>query len=458
MAQNIGDQLNQLSIGKAHKKATVLIGVGLFFEYFEVFLAGVLSSTLQQKFHITTNLMPLLLGSSFLGMFFGALFLSKLADKYGRKKIFMMNLTIYSIATLLIAVSPNVGLVILFRFIAGLGLGSQPALCDTYLSEIIPAAKRGNFLAWAYTLAFLAMPIEGLLSRTLVPLSPFGIDGWRWIFVIGAFGAIIVFMGSRHLPESPLWLASVGRMEEAGKIYKKFAGNSSNGQEQFTQPTKNTASQKLPFSIIFTKPYIKGTLMIYVFQVFQTIGYYGFGTLAPVVLAAKGYTIASSLTYVTLTFIGYPLGSLISVPLMERIDRKWLVTLAALCMGIFGLMFGMSNTPVLIMIAGFIYTIVSNIFSNAYHALQVEIFPTAVRASASGSAYSISRLMSGLMPFILLPVLQKSGAPMMFSIVAAAMLIIILDVAILAPRTTGKSLVSLDQSNEPSESVMEVSK
>jgi len=447
----IGDRMNYLPIGKAHKKATTIIGIGLFFDFFELFLASVLSGVLQEKFHINAGLMPLLLGSSFLGMFFGAIFLSGMADKYGRKRVFIVNLTVYSVASLLIAFSPNVALVILFRFIAGLGLGSQPALCDTYLSEIIPASKRGKFIALAYTLSFLAVPIEGILARWLVPLSPLGVDGWRWIFVIGAVGAFVVFMYARNLPESPLWLASIGRTEEAERIYKDFAEGAALHDEQAVPASSHIMKQeKVPYADIFKKPLLKGTLMIYIFQIFQTIGYYGFGTLAPVVLASKGYTITHSLEYVALSFIGYPLGSLLSVPLMERIDRKWLVVLGAFFMGVFGMMFGMANSPSLIIIAGFIYTIVSNIFSNAYHTLQVEIFPTPVRAAASGGAYSISRLMSGLMPFILLPVLQHSGASMMFTVVAAAMLIVILDVALLAPSTTGKSLDMLGNSEQVS--------
>lgn len=448
----ISNRLNQLQIGKAHKKATALIGVGLFFEFFELFLAGVLSPVLQAKFHIGANIMPLLLGSSFLGMFFGAIFLSGLADKLGRKKVFILNLSIYSISSLLVALSPNVVLVILFRFIAGFGLGCQPALCDTYLSEIIPAASRGKFIAWAYTLSFLAVPAEGFLARALVPLSPLGIEGWRWLFILGAIGAVIVFAGGRQLPESPLWLASVGRLDEAEGILKKFAEGSNQQHVKVDFQTSNVSMQnkqeKLPLSTVLEKPFFKSTLMLYIFQIFQTIGYYGFGTLAPVVLAAKGYTITHSLEYVALSFIGYPLGSLLSVPLVERMDRKWLVVLAAFCMGVFGLMFGMASSPAFIIVAGFLYTIVSNIFSNAYHILQVEIFPTAIRATAAGGAYSISRLMSGLMPFILLPVLQHNGASVMFSVVAAAMLIVILDVSLLAPSTTGKSLDLMNNSNE----------
>jgi len=452
MASLIGERLNSLPVGKVHKKITTLIGVGLFFEFFEVFLAGVLSSVLQEKFHISANIMPLLLGSSFLGMFFGAIFLSGMADRFGRKRVFIVNLTIYSIASLLIALSPNVALVIVFRFIAGFGLGSQPALCDTYMSEIIPAQKRGRYIAWAYTLSFLAIPIEGFLARFLVPLSPLGLDGWRWMFLIGAVGAIIVFIGARSLPESPLWLVSVGRSGEAEKIYRKLAEGASVSEPKAapvkTQEITNKKQEKVPYSAIFKKPLLKGTVMIYIFQIFQTIGYYGFGTLAPVVLASKGYTITSSLEYVALSFIGYPLGSLLSVPLIERIDRKWLVVLSAFGMGVFGLMFGMASSPSLIIIAGFIYTIVSNIFSNAFHTLMVEIFPTAVRATAAGGAYSISRIMSGLMPFVLLPVLHSSGASMMFTIVAGAMLILILDVGLLAPSTTGKSLELVDHSGQ----------
>lgn len=86
---------------------------------------------------------------------------------------------------------------------AGLGLGAQPALCDAYLSEIIPTAKRGKYIAWAYTLSFLSIPAEGFLARMLVPLTPLGIEGWRWMFMIGSIGALIVFLTAHLLPESP---------------------------------------------------------------------------------------------------------------------------------------------------------------------------------------------------------------------------------------------------------------
>jgi putative MFS transporter len=180
--------------------------------------------------------------------------------------------------------------------------------------------------------------------------------------------------------------------------------------------------------------------MLSVFHVFQTIGYYGFGTLVPLVLASKGYSIVTSLTFTTLTFIGYPVGSALSLPIIERFDRKWLIVASALLMSLLGIGMGYSTSSTTIVVLGFLYTAVSNVFSNGFHILQVEIFPTSVRTTAAGACYGLSRLSSAAMPFVLLPVLQNWGAGPMFVVVAAALWIVMIDVAFFAPSTTGRSL------------------
>jgi MFS transporter, putative metabolite:H+ symporter len=180
--------------------------------------------------------------------------------------------------------------------------------------------------------------------------------------------------------------------------------------------------------------------MLGVFHVFQTIGYYGFGTLVPLVLVSKGYSIVTSLTFTTLTFIGYPIGSALSLPIIERLDRKWLIVGSAFLMSLLGIGMGYSTSPAAIVVLGFLYTAVSNVFSNGLHIFQVEIFPTFVRATAAGVCYGLSRLSSAAMPFVLLPVLERWGAGPMFVVVATALWIVIIDVALFAPSTTGRSL------------------
>jgi putative MFS transporter len=109
-------------------------------------------------------------------------------------------------------------------------------------------------------------------------------------------------------------------------------------------------------------------------------------------------------------------------------------------MALFGLALGAATTPAAIIAFGFAYTIVSNVFSNAFHIFQAEIFPTFVRATAAGTSYGLSRLSSAAMPFVLLPVLERWGASAMFGIVAIAMLIVVADIALFAPSTTGVAL------------------
>ena len=149
------------------------------------------------------------------------------------------------------------------------------------------------------------------------------------------------------------------------------------------------------------------TWMMVVFHILQTLGYYGFGTLVPLVLAAKGYAVSQSLLFAALTYLGYPVGSALSLPIVERVERKFLVIGSVLAMAVFGIAFGYAGSMVWILVFGFLYTATSNVFSNAYHIYQAEIFPTALRSTASSGTYSLSRLASGAMPFVLVPLLDS---------------------------------------------------
>jgi MFS transporter, putative metabolite:H+ symporter len=392
-----------------HWRVTVVVGLGLFFDVFDVFLAGTLATVLVRSFGLGQDALPVVLGSSFLGMFFGAMFMGSVADRLGRRPAFLINLAVYSVFTLAGSVSPNATVLILTRFLAGIGIGAQIPLSDAYLSEVLPAGVRGTMMAVSYTIGFCGVPAIGLSARALVPLHAFGVEGWRWLFVLGSLGGFVVWSLQRHLVESPRWL------ERAGE-------------------------PRLPFRALFAPDIRRRTLMLYVFQIFQPVGYYGFGTMVPLVLASKGFSVLASLTYTTIAFLGYPIGSALSLFVIDAIDRRILIMLSAFAMAAFGLALGVATATPLIATLGILYTLVSNIFSNAFHVLQGEIFPTAIRARAAGSAYGLSRLSSAAMPFVLLPILNRYGAAAMFSVVAAAMAIVIVDIGLFAPRTTGRTL------------------
>jgi putative MFS transporter len=441
----IAARMDRLPITGTHRRAVVAVGLGLFFEFYEVFLAGVLSSVLVKEFHLSGAVLPAVLASTFVGMFLGALLLGRMADRFGRRNAFLLNLSLYAVFSFLGAFSPGPVMLMTTRFVAGIGLGAEPPLADTYLTDLLPSRRRGRYIAWAYTLAFLGVPVVGFLANSLAQHTWLGIPGWRWMFVIGAVGAGCVFLLRRGLPESPRWLASAGRGREADELVTRFEAEATAAVGVLPEPTRGgTEEESGQLRSLFGRRLGRRTGMMMVFHVLQTLGYYGFGTLVPLVLTAKGFPISKSLLFTALTFLGYPIGSALSLPLVERIERKYLVVGGVLAMAVLGVAFGYSNTTALILTFGFLYTAVSNVFSNAYHIYQAEIFPTRLRSTASSGTYALSRLSTAAMPFVLVPLLHGAGPNALFAVVACAMVVVAVDVAVLGPRTTGRALESVN--------------
>jgi putative MFS transporter len=449
---SVATRLDRLPITRMHLMAVLVVGLGIFFDLYEVFLAGTVSTALKDDFHVGEDQLKPLLASAFVGAFIGAVVMSRIADRLGRRRAFYLTLAVYSAFSVLAAFSPNVEMLIVCRFLAGLGIGGELPLCDAYLSDLLPARHRGRLIGWAYTVGFCGVPLAGFLALGIVPHSYLGVDGWRWMFLIGGLGAALCWVLRRRLPESPRWLEAMGRHEEADRIVRVFEESAHQGTvtpPRPQQPTAPATAEKAPLRQLVTPPWRTRTVMLVIFQILQVFGYYGFGTLAPLVLASKGYDIVHSLTFSALSFVGYPVGSLLSVFVIERIERKYLIMLSAFGMLAFGLGFGYAHNTAMIVAFGFCYTLVSNLFSNAYHVYQGELFPTRLRATGAGGAYSLSRLASAVMPYVLLPLLMNHGANAVFVFIACAMTAVIVNIGLLGPRTTGRSLEELTAADSP---------
>ncbi|WP_411124804.1 MFS transporter [Streptomyces sp. x-19] len=440
----VAARLDRLPPSRWHRKVTLLVGIGAFFDLYEIFLGGVLAAVLAEQWGLGPTAKSAVIAAGFLGMFVGANVLSVLADRLGRRRMFLVNLGGYAFFSLAAAAAPDLGWLLALRFLAGLGLGAELVLVDTYLAEFLPRAVRGRYLAHAYTLGFVGVPVAALLGARLVAGHPvLGVDGWRWLLVVGALGAAFIQLMRRQLPESPRWLSVHGRSGEADRIVTDIERRvvAETGISLPSVPdTTDVPERRVPLGAMFRGEQRRRTVMWWIFQVLQTVGYYGFGSLAPVVLTAKGHTVTDSLLYAALSYCGYPLGSALSVPLIDRIERRTLIVAAALGIAGCGLAFGFATATWAIVTFGVLLTVCSNVFSNAFHVYQTEIFPTGLRSSAIGSAYSLSRLTSVVLPFVALGVLTDLGAPAVFAGSAVLMVLLCLDVVLLGPRSTGRSL------------------
>ncbi|KUL50183.1 MULTISPECIES: MFS transporter [unclassified Streptomyces] len=439
-----------MPITPTHRSITAVIGVGLLFDTFENNLSGTIAKVLQDDFAFGATELKLVLASAFIGQFIGSLLLGKIADRYGRRRAFLINLAIYSGFSLLGAFSPNAAWLIVTRFFAGVGIGAEQSLSDCYLSDVLPAKKRGRFIAWAYTLAFCGVPAVGFAALWLVPLSPLGIDGWRWLFVIGALGSAVVWVLRRKLIESPRWLATAGREDEADALVSRMEAEVPEGaavayraEVEAEVAAAEKAAAEAPATRlrdIFQPRLRRRTVMLWIFCALSVVGYYGFGTLAPQILAAKGYGIVAGLGFTAVCFLGYPVGSALSLPIIDRMERKRLVALSAAAMVVAGLGFSFAGSAAWIMVFGFVYTVFSNVFSSVSHVYLAEQYPTAIRAAASGAAYSLSKLSAAALPFVLLPVLTSYGPGALFGVIAAVMTALAVTVLTLGDRTTGVSV------------------
>jgi MFS family permease len=453
-SSTISYHLDRLPVGRVHWKVVMAVGLGLFFDMYEVFLSGSMSIALGKDFRLSGLELKLLLASAFLGMFLGAALLGRLADRIGRRKAFLFNLIWYSVWSLVGAFSPNAVFLVFARFMAGIGVGAEYPVADAYLSDVLPKDKRGRLATWAYTSSFIAVPVVGFLALWLNAAPVLGIAGWRWLLALGGVGAVVVLFLRRSLPESPRWLNSVGRTQEAAQALEVFAqgaGMSVGELEKAAAPdTVSVPRPSVPqderqsLSRLAKAPYRHRLVMLVIFHLFQTFGYYGFGTLAALVLVASGHSVTNSLLFTALSFLGYPIGSLVSTPLIAKFERKHLLIASIVALAASGVAFSVSGNDALIVVFGFLTTLISNVFSNVYHIYQAEIFPTALRATAVGWTYSLSRISSGALPFVLLPVLDSFGALAMFGIVAVALVVIAAAVAVLGPLTTRRSLAEIN--------------
>ena len=380
--------------------------------------------------------------ATFAGLLIGTLLFSFTADRSGRRVVFTCSLLWYSAASVVMAFQNTAPHILIWRIIAGIGIGVELVTIDAYLAELVPRELRGRAFAFNSVVQFCVLPVVALAAWLLVPLRPLGLDGWRWVVLIGAAGAIFVWFIRKGVPESPRWLITHGKLDEAERVVAALEARVESELGAPLPPAVPVAQDeaKGPFADIFRPPYLGRTLMLTVFQIFQTVGYYGFSSWVPTLMIAAGITTTLSLRYSFLIALSAPLGPLLAVTFADVTERKWQIVVSAICIGVFGLLFAGQRNPVWLVTCGILLTCSNNCMSYAFHTYQSELFPTRVRAQAVGFVYSWSRLSAIFSSFLIGFFLRDFGVTGVFGLIAASMLAVVLSIGIFGPRTRGLSL------------------
>jgi putative MFS transporter len=449
-AASITARLDRLPASREIWKLVILLSLGGGFELYDLLMTGYVAPGLVRSGIFSpghTGLFGLPDQAAFASVTFAGLFVATIgfgyvADTFGRRKIFTWALLWYSVMTVIMACQDSVLGVDAWRFIAGLGIGVELVTIDTFIAELVPKEMRGRAFSVNQAIQFCSVPLVALLSWLLVPIDPFGIAGWRFVAAFPAIAAVLVFFIIRIVPESPRWLAQHGRLAEADRVTSIIEARvaAETGPLPLPGPAVAEEHGKAGFGEMWHPPYRRRVIMFIVFNIFQTIGFYGFGNWVPQLLASQGAGFSKSLEYSFIIALASPTMPLLFLLFADKTERKWQICAAAIGVAVFGLLFSRQTDAVLLIVFGILITGSNNLLSYAYHAYQAELFPTRIRARAVGFVYSFSRLSTIFTSFFIALFLQTFGSGGVFAFISAAMLVVVITIGGFGPRTRGLAL------------------
>jgi len=436
-------RLDRLPVWPYERKLLWIVGAGYFFAFFDIVTISFAAPVIATQFHVSKATVTLSVTSSLVGYIIGAFADSTIADKWGRTLGLSISVAVFSIGTILAAFSANVTELIIFRFIAGLGIGAEIAAVTTYIGELSPARLRGRYTSWATTAAYAGFAVVPFIARGLVPTFA---SGWRILFVIGALGGATILFMRRGLPPSPRWLVSQGRIEEAEEVVataeETALENIEGDRLPEPEPVPDEApAERVPIAALLRRPMIgRVALFVGIWFVYY-IGNYGWLTLAPTLFTDKGYSLADSTTYLVVSGIGFLLGAYATTHFSDRFERKFSLALFAVLWAISLFVIGYFVSPAIIIVFGFIASATIGLFVPMLYTYTAEHFATSARATGVALTDGLGHVGGALAPLIVLGANSAWGFSEAFLVMAISGLVAGA-LILLGIRATGQSLES----------------
>jgi putative MFS transporter len=397
-AVNAGARLDRLPISSFHYRIFGLVGAGMFFDGYDLYIAGgVLASAVQSKFStVPQNLQFISL--TFVGMTLGALITGFVGDRMGRRFTYQINLLIFGLASLAAAFSQDMNQLIACRFVQGLGLGAEIVVGYSTLTEFVPPKTRGRWLSMMAFLTVTGFPVTALLGYLIIPAF-----GWRPMFIIAGVGSLIVWYLRKNLPESPRWLESQGRTEEAEalmqSIEKESAGTGTLPPIVVPAPIAQVTASDMLRPPLLQRMIVGSWALITINTLI-----FGFVIFLPQFFLRQGLTIANSLAYTLVLSAASLVGCALGAYLSDAIGRRRSIIGASVVTIVFGYIYARFNAasdPEIVLGIGFV--LIAAIYVQTavlFGVYTTELFPTEIRLRANGICNTLGRGATVVSPFI----------------------------------------------------------
>ena len=440
---NAGARLDRLPISSFHRRIMWLIGAGMFFDGFDLYLLGpVLGATIATKFAVPAQA-PLFVSMTFIGMTIGALVTGFVGDRYGRRFTYQVNLALFGLASLAGAFAPNMETLIGLRFLMGAGLGAEIVVGYGTMTEFVPPQSRGRWLGMMAFIVVAGFPATAIAANFLVPAF-----GWRAMFVIAGVGALIVWYLRKALPESPRWLEAQGRTDEADALMKTIEAEAAGGVAlPPAQPVPPAVAPTLAslFAPALLPRLVVGSIVLIVINTLI----FGFVTNMPTFFVQQGRTLGSSLGLNMFISLGSLPGCVIGAWGADYWGRKPVIIGASALTIVAAFVYPIVTDPALVVLAGLCLIVPIYILTAIlYGVYTAEIFPTEVRLTANGLCNFFGRGFTVITPFIIFPLFKDHGVQGVVWLMIGLLVLQILAVALWGVETRRRTLE--DVAGEPS--------
>ncbi len=422
----------------------------MFLDYFDAMLQGSVLGALTASHWSTLDLNAQFVSATFLGMLIGSFLAGVLGDRYGRRFTYQVNLVIIGVTSMAAALAPSMHWLIAFRLVMGLGLGAEIVIGYATLTEFVPPGRRGRWLAWLALITDSAVTVSALAGYFVIPKF-----GWRPMFGLAGIGALIVWRARRKMPESPRWLESVGRAEEADRIIGDVEAEFREPlPAPRTAPVSEAAVRNVPLRILFSRAVIRRTLLGSLVDVTINVVLYGFLTWLPTFMVMERFGVKESLRYTMLMSLGVPLGPLIACFLADRVGRRVSLAAASTISAILGVAYAQAGSVQMATLIGFfLFLALYLVVALGLASYVPELFPTEYRLRGAGVAMTAGRAGAAIVPWFTVWAYQRGGIALILEFFGGLLVLQAVAVLIFGIDTENRTLEELapGAANEPAE-------
>jgi MFS transporter, putative metabolite:H+ symporter len=437
---NAGARLDRLPLSSFHRRILMLIGIGMFFDGFDVYVAAtVLGATLKTGFS-TLAQNAQFVSATFVGMMLGSFITGFLGDRYGRRFTYQANLIIFGLASVAAAFAPSMPVLILLRGVMGLGLGAELVVGYAAMTEFVPPQARGKWVGALSVFVVTSLPFSALASTLIIPRS-----SWRAMFVLAGLGGLIVWYLRKALPESPRWLESMGRTEEAEAIMNSIEDEVAGERGALAPPVFYKPPPPPRTVAALLNPVLFPRLVVgMVTLIVANTLIYGFVTWLPTFFVTQGRSIASSFLYSFFMSAGAPVGSAIGTLTADSWGRKPVIIGASAMTILAGGIYPFASNPLFLLMVGFSLVVSIYVQVTLLFAIYVpELFPTDVRMRAAGICNTAGRAATMITPFFVVALLRSYGIGGVLAMIIGLLVVQIIVVALFGVEGKNRRLEEL---------------